>query len=542
MQRHEGLMTQQLLGGVYLITDESRSDDETLSAVEQALRGGVRCVQLRDKLRSANDLYRLALRLRVLTARSAAAFIVNDRIDLALAVGADGVHIGQDDIPARDARRLLGRERILGVSADTPERARRAVSDGADYLGVGHVFGSISKSKETPPIGVQGLRAVADEVAVPIVAIGAIGPDNAADAVEAGASAVAVISAVSRADNPETAARELSSLVRAAYEARRSAERRAEPPEPHPKRAAAALQTLRSRRPLVQIITNYVVMNDTANATRLLGALPVMSEAEEEVDEMVRQARALLVNTGTPVKPRVRAMRRAAESAARAGVPMVLDPVGCGATGFRIELNRRLALDGGPAVVRGNAAEIAALIGRRAEILGVEDAGESATQQLQFRIELAQAAAAQLGCVVAVTGPVDVVADGAGELPRTVLVRNGSALLSQVVGTGCVVSALIAAFAATESDPFAAACWGLGIMGVAAERAAERAAGRAAECAGDHATPATRAQEDRAPEIALGPLRFKTELLDQLALLQPEEFAAMLRLEWVAGPNSSRGE
>ena len=541
MQRPETLMTQRLLGGVYLITDDSRGDDETLSTVEQALRGGARCVQLRDKRRSGNDLYRLALRLRALTARSGAAFIVNDRIDLALAVGADGVHLGQDDIPARDARRLLGRDRVLGVSADTPERARRAVADGADYLGVGHVFGSISKTKGTPPIGVQGLRAVADEVAVPIVAIGAIGRDNAADAVEAGASAVAVISAVSRADNPEAATRELSSRVRAAYEGRRSAERRADPPALRPEQAAAALQTLRNRRPLIQIITNYVVMSDTANATRLLGALPVMSEAEEEVDEMVRQAGALLVNTGTPVRPRLRAMRRAAESAARAGVPMVLDPVGCGATGFRIELNRRLALDGRPAVVRGNAAEVAALIGRRSEIRGVEDAGEAATHQQQFRIELAQAAAGQLGCVVAVSGPVDVVADGAGELPRTVLVQNGTAMLSQLVGTGCVVSALIAAFAAVESDRLAAACWGLGMMGVAAERAAAQAP--QAQGAGQPAAGQPAAgQGERENASTPGPLRFKTDLLDQLSLLQPDDFAEGLRLEWAAGPGSGRGE
>ncbi len=504
-------LTRWLSGGVYLVTDDTLPDDEIINTVEQALRGGVRCVQLRDKRRPMREVYRLAARLRALTSRMGAGLIINDRIDLTLAVAADGVHIGQDDMPPRDARRLVGPQRVLGVSADSPERARRAVAEGADYLGVGHVFGSISKEKPDAPIGVQGLSEVCATARVPVVAIGAITTENAAEAIDGGASSVAVVSSVSRAEDPEATARELSSIVRSAYERRKSAQRRFRPEAPEPDRAGSALETLRNQRPLIHLITNYVVMNDTATATRLLGALPVMSEAEEEVGEMARQARALLLNTGTPVLSRVRAMRRAAESAARAGVPVVLDPVGCGATGFRVELNQNLARGGSPAVIRGNAAEIAALVGRRFDIRGVEDTGEDNESYHKARLGLARAAATHLGCVVAVSGPVDVVSDGRATVPRTVLVHNGVPLLGAVVGTGCMVSSLIAAFAAVESDPFLAALWGLGVMGVAAERATEEA-GEAG---------------------ARRPLRFKQAVLDHLYVLQPEELSAAVRLEWL---------
>ncbi len=502
-------MSQWLSGGVYLVTDDTQEDEQIIKTVEQSLRGGVRCVQLRDKHRCIRELYRLAARLRALTSRMGAGLIINDRIDLALAVAADGVHIGQDDMPPRDARRLLGAQRVLGVSADSPERARRAVAEGADYLGVGHVFGSISKEKSDPPIGIEGLRAVCETARVPVVAIGAISTGNATSAIESGASSVAVISALSRADNPENTARELSSNVRDAYERRKSAQRRLRPLPPQPARAGSALETLRNQRPLIQMITNYVVMNDTATAVRLLGALPVMAEAEEEVGEMVRQARALLLNTGTPVRSRVRAMQLAAESASRAGVPVVLDPVGCGATGYRVQINQTLARGGTPAIVRGNAAEVAALIGRRMDIRGVEHTGEDNESYHKARIALARAAASQLSCVVAVSGPVDVVSDGRSTVPRTGLVQNGVPLLASVVGTGCIVSSLIAAFATVESDPFLAALWGFAVLGVAAERAAreigENGAGR--------------------------PIRFKEAVLDHLHILKPDELAEGVRLE-----------
>ena len=162
------------------------------------------------------------------------------------------------------------------------------------------------------------------------------------------------------------------------------------------------LAAIRERKPLVHQITNFVVMNETANATLALGALPVMAHAVQEVAEMASVASALVLNIGTLSDEWVEAMLLAGHAANRAGVPVVLDPVGAGATAYRTETARHLLEDLDVAVVRGNSAEIAILAGHAAEIRGVEAVGSASGP------ELAQEAARALGCVAAVTGPVDV--------------------------------------------------------------------------------------------------------------------------------------
>src|SRR5437868_3185362 len=182
----------------------------------------------------------------------------------------------------------------------------------------------------------------------------------------------------------------------------------------------ADLRTIRERRPLVHQITNYVVMNETANATLALGALPVMAHAPQEVKEMASVAGALVLNLGTLSEAWIHGRLLAGAAANRSGVPVVLDPVGAGATRYRTETARRLLDKLEIAVVRGNAAEIATLAGQEAEIRGVESVGAAAGP------ELAEAAARALGCVAAVTGPVDHVSDGAGGATVVQLRRKGA--------------------------------------------------------------------------------------------------------------------
>jgi hydroxyethylthiazole kinase len=230
-----------------------------------------------------------------------------------------------------------------------------------------------------------------------------------------------------------------------------------------------ALRELRERRPLVHQITNYVVMNETANATLALGALPVMAHAPQEVEEMAAMAGALVLNIGTLSEPWVESMITAGIAASHADVPVVLDPVGAGATRYRTE-TARLILDAvRVTVVRGNPAEIAALSGHGAEIRGVESigiAGEPA--------DVARDAAQRLGCVVAMTGEVDHVSDG----ERVLAVANGHALLGTVTGTGCMSSALTGCFLAVRPDaPLQAAAEALAAFGVAGEDAAAGAKG-----------------------------------------------------------------
>jgi hydroxyethylthiazole kinase len=219
----------------------------------------------------------------------------------------------------------------------------------------------------------------------------------------------------------------------------------------------------------VHQITNYVVMNETANATLALGALPVMAHALEEVEEMAAIAGALVLNIGTLSPHWVDAMVAAGKAANARGIPVVLDPVGAGATRYRTETARRILAEVRVTVLRGNVGEVATLVGVEAEVRGVEsiDAGGGAD-------ELAARAGQTLGLVASVTGPVDHVSDG----ERTLAVANGHPLLAAVTGTGCISSALTGCFLAAKPEgPLEAATEALAALGVAAEDAAAGAAG-----------------------------------------------------------------
>lgn len=230
----------------------------------------------------------------------------------------------------------------------------------------------------------------------------------------------------------------------------------------------ATLGVLRERRPLVHNITNYVVMNETANAILALGALPVMAHAREEVEEMVGLAGALVLNIGTLEPAWVDAMLAAGAAANAQGVPVVLDPVGAGATRYRTETAKRLldAID--VAVLRGNAGEVATLVGVEAEVRGVESVGGGGDPA-----ELAREAARTLGVVASVTGAVDHVSDG----ERSAAVANGHELLAAITGTGCMSTALTGCFLAGKADAFEAAAEALAAFGVAGEDAAVGAQG-----------------------------------------------------------------
>ncbi|NTU93804.1 MAG: thiamine phosphate synthase [Chlorobiaceae bacterium] len=191
---------------ICVITDEQCSPVELAG---MALDGGARMVQLRRKGASGRELFEWAVRVQELCHRHEAIFIVNDRVDIALAMNADGVHLGQEDLPVAAAREILGPDAVIGVSVSCVEEARKAHNDGASYIGLGHIFPTSSKEKSSPPLGTTAIETVSKAVDLPVVAIGGIGPVNAAGVIRAGASGIAVISAVTGAANPVMATREL---------------------------------------------------------------------------------------------------------------------------------------------------------------------------------------------------------------------------------------------------------------------------------------------------------------------------------------------
>ncbi len=187
-----------------------------VQVAEAALRGGATMIQLREKEASTRSLVTAGEQLRAMTRGAGVPLIVNDRIDVTLAVDADGAHVGQDDMPAALSRRLIGPGRLLGVSTTTLDEALCGEQDGADYLGVGPIFPTGSKADAAPPTGLDGLAAVAAQVRIPVIAIGGIRIENVEAVIEAGADGVAVISAVVSAADIESAARLLRARITAA--------------------------------------------------------------------------------------------------------------------------------------------------------------------------------------------------------------------------------------------------------------------------------------------------------------------------------------
>lgn len=199
---------------LYVITDGriARGRDQ-VELIERAIAGGATTVQLRDKEMPARDQVALGKRLRDLTRSTKTTLIVNDRIDLALAIDADGVHLGQDDFPPSAARALLGHDRLIGVSVGNPGEFELVRAQGADYIGTGPLALTGTKGDAGAAIGTAGIRAVREITNLPMVAIGGVNASNAAGAMTAGANGIAVISAVLGADDPEAAARELRAIV-----------------------------------------------------------------------------------------------------------------------------------------------------------------------------------------------------------------------------------------------------------------------------------------------------------------------------------------
>lgn len=199
---------------LYLITDRHQTAGRGLPAVvEEALAGGVRAVQLREKDLTPRELLELARTMRELTGRCGARLIINDRVDIALAVDADGVHLGEASIPAAAARRILGPDRLIGVSCHDTEGALAAETSGADFITFGPVYPTPSKAAYGPPVGVERLSKTAELLRIPVFALGGIKREKTSEVMATGAAGVALISAIIAAGNPAEEARAFLSLL-----------------------------------------------------------------------------------------------------------------------------------------------------------------------------------------------------------------------------------------------------------------------------------------------------------------------------------------
>ncbi len=251
---------------------------------------------------------------------------------------------------------------------------------------------------------------------------------------------------------------------------------------------------VRKKHPLVHHITNYVTVNDCANITISAGAAPVMADAPEEVCEMAGVAGSLVLNIGTLNKEQVKSMILAGGMANDRKIPIILDPVGAGATRFRTRTALRLIDELKITILKGNAGEIGVLAGAEASVRGVDSCG-----MIGDPVTIARKFAEASGITVVVSGATDIVTDG----KRVLLVRNGHPLMGSISGTGCMAASVSGAFAAVSDDPVIASAAALATFGVAGEKAAAH---------------------------AHGPYSFRTALFDEMAALTPEDLESRARI------------
>ena len=254
---------------------------------------------------------------------------------------------------------------------------------------------------------------------------------------------------------------------------------------------------VRKNHPLVHHITNYVTVNDCANITICIGGAPIMADAIEEVADMTGIVGALVLNIGTLNKNQIESMLVAGRKANELKIPIILDPVGAGATRFRTETARRLLNELEITILKGNAGEIGVLAGADGKVRGVDSAGLSGDP-----VAIAKAFAVRAGITVVVSGATDIVTDGKCVL----LVENGHKMMGGISGTGCMVASVMGAFAAESDDHVLAAAAALAAFGIAGERAAA---------------------------LARGPYSFKVALFDELAGLKPADLKADAKIRSV---------
>ena len=436
---------------LYAVTDTSWLRGQTLAQqVEAALRGGATMVQLREKELEGEALEQEAREILAVCRKYGVPLLINDDVMLAKKIGAEGVHVGQSDMAAAEARSILGPNAIIGVTARTVEQAQAAEKAGADYLGSGAVFGTSTK-KDAKPLDPAYFQQICESVSIPVVAIGGITANNIRQLEGRKMSGFAIVSGIFAAQDIQAQTKKLW----------KEAQELCLPGGSERLRAL-----VEKRRPVVQCITNIVTVNDCANALLAIGGSPTMAHHPEEMADFAAVSDALVCNMGATES--LDAMM-AAGLASKNGRPVVIDPVGCASSAFRRGKCLELIKAVQPSCIRGNAAEIKALATDHNTGRGVDDLEAETPDAARSAMDLAR----KTGAIVVASGETDYIADGI----RLYEVKGGTAWMSRVTGTGCMLSSLLGAFLAVENSALsAAACCAM--MNTCAEKALAETAGR----------------------------------------------------------------
>ncbi|EJF65143.1 Hydroxyethylthiazole kinase [Dichomitus squalens LYAD-421 SS1] len=439
---------------LYLVTgrDLLPNGKDYLESLEESIQGGVTLVQIREKHADTGEFLQIARASKEICRRYNVPILINDRVDIALAIGADGVHLGQTDMPVDVARKLLPSTAIIGMTCNTVEHVKKAVEDGVDYVGIGPVWATQTKKLTSPAVGVRGLGPLLEALEgtdVKAVSIAGIKSTNALHCLHGAVSiygrsldGLAVVSDIVASTDPYNAAKKIAGIVHA-FKASPLPCFSTFPPsyasESVKRQVGELLSAVKRFSPLVHQITNTVVTTQSANATIALGASPIMATAPEEMGDLGKVAGSLLVNFGTIQN--LDGMLVAGFNYNLKRKPVVFDPVGIGATTYRRTSATTLLNAWQATVIKGNSGELAALANsQEVQAKGVDSVGQGFADPVTFVRNLARKERA----IIVLTGITDYVSDGT----TVVRLSNGHPYLGEITGSGCMVGTAVATFCA----------------------------------------------------------------------------------------------
>lgn len=437
---------------VYLVTNNELIPEglTIFDQVEKALQNGVSVVQLREKELDTGAFIDRAQKIHELTKKYKVPLIINDRVDVAIAIDAEGVHVGQDDMDPVLVRKMIGNDKILGVSTRCEEELMRVIESTAliDYVGIGTVYSTSTKIVKRAPLGPSGVRELLKVISnkkpeLKSVIIGGLNKYNIAwtlsscDYEEFNTNGVAVVSCIMGQSDASLETKEVLKSVQLGYG-------KAVP-------EISRIDILKEK-PVVHFITNSVAKYFSANICIAIGGSPIMSELTEEFGSFSRIPKtALVLNTGTPTVSSIDIYKTAIKAYNSQMKPVIYDPVACGATEGRKEIMNDLLSTGQFTVIKGNMAEICTIAGVDGSIMrGVDSV-------MQFDINKVVSVISKLAkdrrCVVVMTGKTDIVVDGIKPTPepRISFIEGGDPLMAEITGSGCALGGVIATYVASTT-------------------------------------------------------------------------------------------
>lgn len=435
-----------------LVTDRDILNGKSLEkAVEDSILGGATMIQLREKNICENEFIEIGKKIKKITDKYNIPLLINDKVNVALEIDANGVHLGQDDMNPVKAREILGENKIIGLSISTLEEFKKSKEYPVDYYGVGPIYPTISKSDAQKPMGLEGLKELRKLTDKPLMAIGGITEENTLEILENGGDGIAVISNILKDENVKRNTKKLKTI----FEKKELMEK-----------VAGKIEKLRDRNPLIYHLTNMVTINDCANVTLGIGASPLMSFSEEELEDIIKISEALVLNIGTMDKEMVSMAVKMGKMGNKYKKPIVFDPVGAGATKARKELVEKLMENIKFSVVKGNLAEIKSILNFESESKGVDSLDFSLEDEI---LKVGKEFYEKYNTVLCITGKNDYIFSK----ENIIKIQNGHENMGKVTGTGCMTGSLIGSFLGGGETDFLSGILGVGIMGIAGEMGQE---------------------------------------------------------------------